>query len=257
MRAKLHAKLAEQRGTRSENNPSSSASDVSKRAARRAEKQRRQEEAKAKKKKKSALTKAEKSTNKKKFTIANADTNGTNASPATDLQNLDFGKLAGLNQTKNFINNKSLANLNKKKNLEKLLADAETKRAKLEEYKRSGDEEKATKMLWGDALKEASGDRVKDDPNKLKKKLKQRQAKKEKSQKAWKSRMGQTKEKMDDRQRIRSHNLEKRKQGGSTAANLSSKRIKDDEHVEGDAKPRRSRAGFEGLKRDFLNSGKE
>merc|ERR1712100_480148 len=109
-----------------------------------------------------------------------------------------------------------------------MLADAEEKRQKPEELKQSSKEEekqKAQNIQWGDAIKEASGERVKDDPAKLRKALKRREAKKKKSAKAWKSRMDNTKEKMDERQKIRSHNLNKRKLGGSAGANLSKKRI--------------------------------
>ena len=172
-----------------------------------------------------------------------------------DLETLDFGKLAGLNPTpKHYQNNKSLANLNKKKNLEKLLADAEQKKQRLEELKKGSEEEKkkAQSLMWSDTLKEASGDRVKDDPAKLKIALKRKVAKKQKSAKAWKSRMEQTKEKMDERQKIRKHNLDKRKEGGSTGANLSSKRIAKEGDEEKGGR-RLSRAGFEGKKQDFLN----
>jgi hypothetical protein len=171
---------------------------------------------------------------------------------------MDFGKLAGLNPApKHYANNKSLANLNKGKNLEKLLADAEQKKQRLEELKRGNEEEKlkAKNIQWGDTLKEASGERVKDDPAKLRKELKRKAAKKQKSQKAWKSRMEQTKEKMDDRQRVRKHNLDKRKLGGAAGANLSKKRIAEDDNDGEEKKGRRrlSRAGFEGKKQEFLN----
>jgi DNA excision repair protein ERCC-4 len=173
-----------------------------------------------------------------------------------DLETVDFGTLAGLNPSpKHYQNNKALANLNKKKNFEKLLADAEQKRQKLEELKKGSEEdkEKALKMVWGDTLKEASGERVKDDPAKLKKELKRKLAKKQKSSKAWKSRLEQTREKMDSRQKIRKHNLDARKLGGEVAANLSKKRIVTEE----DKEKRRSRPGFEGSKQGFLNKGKK
>lgn len=244
LRAKLHAKLAEKQGNRPSN-----PNKVSKRAARRAEKQRRQEEAK----KRRAMSKVETKANQ--YVIGKKD-DGTTES---DLANLDFGKLTGLKTApKNFENNKSLANINKKKNLQKMLADAEEKKRKLEELKRSEsdtDKLKAEKLAWSDALKEATGERIKDDPNKLKKALKRKIAKKEKSAKAWKSRMEQTKQKMDERQKIRKHNLTKRSQGGSVGANLSKKRIVDSAADEGEEKrsSRKSRAGFEGKKKGFLN----
>jgi hypothetical protein len=248
LRAKLHAKLEEQRSKRP-----TDPSTVSKRAARRAVKQQRTEEAK----KRRAMTKVGQGEKAKQYTVAN-----NSASASSDLANLDFGKLAGLNPTpKNFANNKSLANVNKKKNLQKMLADAEEKKQKLEELKRSsdeGDKAKHQKLVWSDALKEASGERIKDDPNKLRKALKHKIAKKEKSAKAWKSRMETTKQKVDERQKIRNHNLEKRKAGGSVGANLSSKKIATEAKVGEDGKVpsrRLSRAGFEGKKQGFLNQG--
>lgn len=242
LREKLHARLAEKASQRP-----SDPNVVSKRAARRAEKQRRKEDAK----KKRASTQVTKDS-KKNFTISE-----TFSRVVDDLETLDFGKLAGLNPSpKHYQNNKALANLNKKKNLEKLLADAEQKKIRLEELKKGNEEEKekALKMAWGDTLKEASGERVKDDPAKLKKELKRKLAKKQKSSKAWKSRLEQTKEKMDTRQKIRKHNLDTRKLGGEVAANLSKKRIVSEEDKQ---KRSRSRPGFEGSKQGFLNQGKK
>lgn len=231
-------------------------STVSKRAARRAEKEKRKLEAK----KKRSMSQV-KDASQKNFTM---ESTSKEVDVAADLETVDFGKLAGLNAPpKHFANNKSLANLNKGKNLEKLLADAEQKKQRLEELKRGSEQEKekAMNIQWGDTLKEASGERVKDDPAKLRKELKRKMAKKQKSQKAWKSRMEQTKEKMDDRQRIRKHNLDKRKLGGAAGANLSKKRIVEDDKDAEEKKGRRrlSRAGFEGKKQEFLNqkSGKK
>lgn len=82
--------------------------------------------------------------------------------------------------------------------------------------------------------------------------------------------MEQTKEKMDERQAIRNHNIKQRAIGGMAGANLSKKRIKDIEGDEkatgtsgGEVKKRarlgpysgKGRAGFEGKKRDFINKG--
>lgn len=55
----------------------------------------------------------------------------------------------------------------------------------------------------------------------LKKAIKRKQKKKQKSAEAWKSRMEQTKEKMDERMSIRNHNLKQRAVGGAAGANLS------------------------------------
>jgi Surfeit locus protein 6 len=247
LREKLHAKLAEKRGQRPLD-----PTTISKRASRRAEKLKRKEEAL----KKSATTKVKDA--KKAFVLTSPN---AAVAPKEDLKSLDFGKLAGLNKApESFQNNKSLKNLNKKKNLELMLQKAEEKRDRLEQLKQGTEEDKkkAANMMWGEALKEASGDRIKDDPAKLKKALKRKVTQKEKSQKAWKSRMEQTKEKMEERLAIRTHNLNKRKEGGAAGANLSSKKIKDDAKDGEEKKSRKmSRAGFEGKKQEFLNNKKK
>lgn len=256
LRAKLHAKIAEKGGNRPD------PSVISKRAGRRAEKQRRKEE--AIKRKKTASTKvndgrSSSSAQSTSYTMGAGSRAGTTA--AHDLAQMDFGRLTGLNPSApHYKNNKALANLGSGKNLEKMIADAEQKKAKLEELKRSenaDDKEKLAKMQWSDALKEASGERVKDDPAKLKNKLKRKAAKKTKSQKAWKSRTDQTNQKMKERQKIRVHNLETRKVGGKAGSNLSSKKIAVEEDKGNRESRRLSRPGFEGKKQGFLNDKKQ
>ena len=253
LRAKLHAKIAEKGGNRPD------PSVVSKRAGRRAEKQRRKEE--AIKRKKTAATKVNdgRSAQNTSYTMGAGSKAGTTA--AHDLAQMDFGRLTGLNPSApHYKNNKALANLGSGKNLEKMIADAEQKKAKLEELKRSenaDDKEKLAKLQWSDALKEASGERVKDDPSKLKNKLKRKAAKKNKSQKAWKSRTDQTNQKMKERQKIRVHNLETRKAGGKAGSNLSSKKIAVEEDKGNRESRRLSRPGFEGKKQGFLNDKKQ
>jgi len=254
LRAKLHAKIAARGGNRP-----TDPTVVSKRAARRAEKQRRKDEAIKRKKNASSSKVDGRSTQTTSYTMGAGSKAG---SAAQDLAQMDFGRLTGLNPTAaTYKNNKALANLGKGKNLEKILADAEQKKAQLEELKRSSkaeDKEKLQKIQWSDALKEASGERVKDDPAKIKNKLKRKAAKKAKSQKAWKSRTDQTQQKIDERQKIRSHNLEKRRIGGKAGSNLSSKRIEDDSAKDGNRDSRRlARPGFEGKKQGFLNAAKQ
>ena len=253
LRAKLQAKLAEKRGNRP-----TDPNTVSKRAARRAAKKKRQEEA-IRRNKKKATSNAENNNGSYKRLKLSAASAGM-LDPSADLAQMDFGRLSGLNPVPNGNYsevNKALKNLSKTKNLEKMLADAESKKQRLEELKKSDrpeDKEKAANIEWGDAIKEADGRRVKDDPAKIKKALKRKAAKKLKSAKAWKTRMDVTKSKMDDRQKIRNHNLSRRKMGGSVGANLSSKRIEmENENNEKTKGRRQSRAGFEGKKQDFLN----
>lgn len=275
LRAKLRAKLEERRSQRPGSN-SKSDTMVSKRAARRAEKQKRIELAK---KRASAGTTKTGKTKNERITLVTKELGGSkinsNAnSQVEDLSGIDFGGIAGLKDTdKNYAGaaNKSLKNMGKKKSLERLLEEAEAKKQRLKELKASGDADdkaKAKKMEWGDALKAASGENGKEaDPNLLKKAIKRKAKKKAKSQEAWKSRMEQTKDKMDERQKIRSHNIGKRALGGAAGANLSKKRIAEDEteakdDKEGKKKKARlgphsgnARAGFEGKKQDFINKG--
>ena len=242
LRAKLQAKIAQKQSNRPESDPN----QVSKRAARRAEKRKRQEEAKqrAAKKGKSATINPSKT-----YELSSH----ANASPAQDLAQVDFGRLTGLNPKKSSdpSTRDILQNLTKPKNLHKILADAEAKREKLIQLKQQGEDDKLAALQWKDTFQEADGTRVKDDPNKIKKVLKRKAAKKQKSQKAWQSRTEQSSSAAQDRLSIRNHNLSARKQGGKVGANLSRKEIRKNEPEE-----KKGRAGFEGRKRDFLNKEK-
>lgn len=293
LRNKLKAKLEE----KSDRPAGASDTWVSKRAARRAEKKKRQEMA-AKKKAKSAKVGVSVSGSglmkngmpgKVKLIAAdlggskiNTDQKSKSASNVfDDLEGIDFGGIAGLKNPVGLrgnyaVANKSLKNLGKKKSLERLLEEAEAKKARLRELKESGDvddKNKASKLEWGDAIRVASGT-VKArnmDTSILKKAIKRKAKKKAKSVESWKSRMDQTRDSMDERQKIRDHNLTNRAKGGNDGANLSSKRIKDDDDKAGGgggggeggkdrAKrprlgPHAGRAGFEGKKQDFINKG--
>lgn len=267
LREKLHAKIAEKRALRPENEDNSAV--ISKRAARRAEKKRRYE---AKKKSNEIFSKVNESSKRAKKiemggtkinTAITANNNGK--SKTEDLSGIDFGGLAGLKKIPTFQDNKSLANTNgkNKKSLNALLALAQKKKERLEELKAGTEEEKekAKKMIWGDTLKAATGEKNMSDPALLKKALKRKAKKKNKSQESWKARMEQVKDKMDERQKIRSHNLGKRKLGGAAGANLSSKRIEDEAEKESTTKKRprlgphaaKGRVGFEGKKQEFIN----
>ena len=250
LRAKLHAKIASKQA-----HPAGDAETVSKRAARRLEKNRRKEEAK-KRAKKQTGTADSKANNTTTYKIAPT----TSADPMQDLQHVDYGIISGLNtdSKKNYLEaNKALSS--KGKNLHKILADAEAKQQKLQALKNSTetkDKEQAVVMQWSDTFKEADGVRVKDDPSKLRKVIKRKEAKKSKSQKAWKTRMDQQSEKAKNRQQIRQHNLQTRKMGGAAGANLSKKRVADPASNPSDTKKSGGRAGFEGRKQGFLNSPK-
>jgi hypothetical protein len=287
---------------------------TSKRAARRAEKKRRMEAAKQRAGKtgsSSVVASANGSNNKKRrldtttsmgkssMTASSSSLSAittTTTTVANDLATIDYQSLAGLRpKLDGALDNKSLVGIGgttipsssssnkgkKKASLEKLLADAERKQARLRELKTSNneaDKEKARSIVWQDTFKVASvggsgGDSNsmrKMDPAVIKKAIKRKAKKKVASAKAWNSRIEKVHDAVSERQRIRSHNIDQRKLGGATAANLSSKRIvtdKDSTTTEGggdggkDAKgekrrrlgPHSNRAGFEGKKNDFIN----
>jgi len=149
-----------------------------------------------------------------------------------------------------------------------MLSEAEEKKRRLKELKSSSnpdDKEKAKRMMWGDTLKAADGEIIRDDPEKIKKAMKKKEKKKAKSAKQWEDRINTVADSMLEKQRIRKHNLEKRKLGGTEAANLSSKRIAEDDDAkdgEGGKKKQRlgphsskGRAGFEGKKGGLHNLG--
>ena len=108
------------------------------------------------------------------------------------------------------------------------------------------------------------------DPKLLKKALKRKAKKKAASAKAWNVRLDQANDAATKKQAIRTHNLDARKLGGAVGANLSSKRIVEQDNEGGDgesgAKNKekrrrlgphsnqgRNRAGFEGKKSGFIN----
>ena len=96
------------------------------------------------------------------------------------------------------------------------------------------------------------------DPALLKKALKRKAKKKAKSQEAWRTRMEQTRDKMDERQSIRNHNMKQRALGGAAGANLSRKRIKDaegDDDVEGSTRIGGDKKKGQGLDRMLGKAG--
>ena len=204
-------------------------------------KYKRNEEKKRKKEKQQKKQMAEK--NKK--STPNKDENNKKAkipSAADDLATIDFGKIEGIDQNKYYHeDNKSLAFADGgKKHLIHKLRDAEKKKEqihKLQSSTETSQKDKAKEMQWNDTLKVASGEmRNNNDPMKLKKKIKQKLKKKEQSAKAWKARLEHQENAKMNRQKIRTHNLQQRKKGGSIGANLSKKRIAKDDNDDDDGK---------------------
>ena len=186
------------------------------------------------------------------------------AEPKDDLAGLDFGTISGLKSTPAHAANKSLNNLGKKKSLDRLLAEATSKKAKLAALKASGsasDREKHDGIVWGDALKAADGAAVRSDPSAIKKAMKRKSAAKAKSAKKWADRITTVAASMMEKQKIRKHNLAQRKVGGAVGANLSGKRIVEEKGEErrGRKGPHAAngqqggRAGFEGKRTSELN----
>jgi DNA excision repair protein ERCC-4 len=199
LRAKLRAKVAALTGSTKpvgaiiDGDSSSGGTDnnpalTSKRAARRAEKKRRMEAAKQRAGKTgstSVVASADgSSTNKKRrldtttsigksSMMASSSSSSSSAitTVANDLATIDYQSLAGLRpKLDGALDNKSLVGIGaipssssnkgkKKASLEKLLADAERKQARLRELKTStneADKEKARSIVWQDTFKVAS-----------------------------------------------------------------------------------------------------
>merc|ERR1711957_44822 len=283
LRAKLRAKLEAQRANRPDNQSTASAT-ISKRAGRRAEKKRKIEQAKARNSNAGSTQvnnhdkggRGGKNGDDDRFGGSKilALKNGVDTADNGDLSGIDYGGIAGLKDgiDANYTDsNKSLKNMGKKKSLEHLLHVAAKNKEKLERLKLSEDQddkEKAKRIDWGDTLKAADGTRSNvSDPALLKKAIKRKAKKKAKSQQGWKTRMVGVKTKMDERQKIRQHNIGQRKLGGAKGANLSSKRIddgNDDGRDDAGKRPRlgphsgntdTARPGFEGKKQQFINKG--
>ncbi|KAG8315604.1 surfeit locus protein [Homalodisca vitripennis] len=97
-----------------------------------------------------------------------------------------------------------------KKILQKIKEDSK----KISELEK-GDKVKAAslkeKQKWAAALKRASGEKVKDDPELLRKTINKEKNKKMQSQKKWQARMDRVQKEKDERQKKRSENIQARK----------------------------------------------
>lgn len=101
------------------------------------------------------------------------------------------------------------------KNYKKLLQASEKQRQKLELLEQS-DKNNASAVkeqtAWKKAVQKASGVKVKDNPELLKKSIKRKEKLKNKSRKQWEERSKQVQQKMDKRQEKRKRNIGKKKQ---------------------------------------------
>lgn len=98
---------------------------------------------------------------------------------------------------------------------QKILEKLNKNKEKLEELKSQGDVEKAQelkeKLAWKAALAKADGQKVRDDPDLLKKSVKKQEQIKRSSAKKWQARKEGVKKAQEERQKKREANINKRK----------------------------------------------
>lgn len=102
-----------------------------------------------------------------------------------------------------------------KKDAKKLLDELKQQKEKLKELEHLGEKEKAEqikeKTAWKSVLAKAGGEKVKDDPDLLKKTLKRKEQQKKQSAKKWESRLESVQKGIRERQEKRQENIMKRK----------------------------------------------
>nr|XP_033322024.1 surfeit locus protein 6 homolog [Megalopta genalis] len=101
------------------------------------------------------------------------------------------------------------------KDPKKILLQMKQKKEKLKEMEKSGEIEKAQeireKQAWNSVLAKASGEKVKDDPELLKRSISRKEQKKKHSAKKWESRLDNVQKGIRERQEKRQENIMKRK----------------------------------------------
>lgn len=102
-----------------------------------------------------------------------------------------------------------------KKDAKKMLVELKQKKEKLKELEELGQKEKAEeikeKTAWKSVLAKAGGEKVKDDPDLLKRTLKRKEQKKKQSAKKWESRLENVQKGIREKQEKRQENIMKRK----------------------------------------------
>lgn len=102
-----------------------------------------------------------------------------------------------------------------RKDTKKILLELKQKKEKLKEMEQLGEIEKARELkekdAWKSALAKASGEKVKDDPDLLKRTIKRRDQQKKQSSKKWESRLENVQKGIRERQEKRQENIMKRK----------------------------------------------
>lgn len=102
----------------------------------------------------------------------------------------------------------------KGKDFKRLLEKVEKKKQKIEKLKETNPDAAkavASKESWKKVLAKAEGEKIKDDPNLLKKSLKKKEKFKEKRKKQWDERTSQTEHRMKAQQDKRQKNIDSRK----------------------------------------------
>ena len=131
--------------------------------------------------------------------------------PAESSDQLLFGSVATESQLKK--KRKTITGLHGK-NYKQLLSKVEKKEEeikKLEAINEEAAKEALQEKKWKAALDRASGQKIKDNPELLKKALKRKEKLKEKRKKAWEERKENVEEKLQRRQAKRERNIQKRK----------------------------------------------
>lgn len=101
------------------------------------------------------------------------------------------------------------------KNLTHLLNKAEADRRKMDDLEKTDESEAIAakqKKSWQEALLKAQGVKLKNDPTKLKKALKEQKKKKERSKKKWEDREGHIKKEQKEKQEKRNKNIQNRQE---------------------------------------------
>lgn len=101
------------------------------------------------------------------------------------------------------------------KDPKKILQQLQQKKEKLKKLEQSGEKDKAEeikeKEAWKSVLAKASGEKVKDDPELLKRTVKRQEQQKKRSAKKWESRIESVQKSKQERQEKRQDNIMKRK----------------------------------------------
>jgi len=119
----------------------------------------------------------------------------------------------------------------KKKNIHKLLQEAEKKKEKLQKMKEENKDkfqEIEKQEAWNNAVKKAEGIKIKDDPKLLKKAIKNKEKLKVKSKKKWEERVETLETQKKDKQKQRKEHLKERRDGSkaSKSKNINKKKKK-------------------------------